>query len=124
MKKLLIFTFLVFAALGCEKKQIKQNPTEASPIAETISLKNNMVVYGNNTCEMPNGTSGCKCEISQEEDCSLQTDCKASNSLPNYDNALHNMFSEKEIADRVSLRTRITEQELIDALRADGFPVL
>jgi hypothetical protein len=128
MKKLIYGTlFLALLGIGiagCKKESITpQNP--ASDInSETQVLKKGGVVYANLSCDLPNGQTGCQCTITQsDDDCSLQTDCTAQSSLPNYSHELEAMFTQQEIRDRAINRVRITEPELIDALRLDNFPV-
>lgn len=128
MKKLILkglFLFLIgMISLGCEKEQMAPQNTNELYNSDTQVIKANGVVYANLSCELPNGQTGCQCTITQsDDDCELQTDCKAQSTLSNYNSALQAMFTLEEIQTRARNRVRITEPELIEALKRDKFPL-
>ncbi len=83
-----------------------------------------MTVYGSLSCVTKEGKAGCECTFTvADNDCELLTDCIPIEDLSTYDSVLHTMFTEEEIMERANSGTRIVEPELVEALRADGFPV-
>ncbi|MFN3755576.1 MAG: hypothetical protein ACK4RM_01345 [Flavobacterium sp.] len=128
MKKLIfggLFLALVgIVFVGCNKEQIIQQNSSEIDESNQMQLKSNAVVYANLSCELPNGETGCQCTITQsDDDCELQTACTAQSSLPNYSDALEEMFTREEIQYRARNNVRITERELIEALKKDRFPL-
>jgi len=134
MKKLfkgaLFLAIIGTVIVGCEKEEVNPAIESISQTSMNDSKSSNQnskamdVVYGNNSCTLANGETGCKCEIVQDnDDCSLQTDCKAESELHNYSTVLHSMFTPAEIENRAANGTRITEPELREALVLDGFPL-
>lgn len=82
------------------------------------------VVYASLSCKLPNGDDGCKCEVVQDlDDCSMPTDCEASENFVTYINLLHQLFTPSEIDARATNETHISETQLRDALKTDGFPL-
>jgi hypothetical protein len=53
----------------------------------------------------------------------MPTECVSESYLPNYSEALNAMFTEEEIQYRTNNKVRITEPELIEALKKDNFPI-
>lgn len=128
MKKLffgsLFSIFIGIILIGCNKEQIKPQPTTANEESSNVAFKKGGVVYANLSCKLPNGETGCQCAITQsDDDCSLVTECTAQSTLLNYDTALKNMFTYAEIQKRAINNVRITEPELIVALKLDNFPL-
>ncbi len=126
MKKILIFYAIALMIISCSKSEdtlpISQ-PANNIGSSKKVVLSGN-VVYSNNACTLADGSSGCKCEITEtDDDCSLQTDCKSSSALPHYKAQLHALFTDEQITERALNEIRITETELIDALKLDGYPL-
>jgi hypothetical protein len=122
MKKLLsggLFLALVgFAFVGCDKEQIFDDELNQ------MQRKSNAVVYANLSCTTRDGKDGCQCTITQsDDDCDMPTECVSESYLPNYREALNAMFTEEEIQYRTNNKVRITEPELIEALKKDNFPI-
>lgn len=128
MKKL-IFGVLFLASVGitfiaCNKEQIIEQNSTGIVESNNVHLKAKGVVYANLSCTLPNGETGCQCTITEsDDDCELQTPCTAQSALPNYSDALEQMFTSHEIQSRARNNVRITEPDLIDALKKDGFPL-
>lgn len=128
MKRLIfemLFLALVgIAFIGCTKEQIIQQNSSGIDELNQFRYSSNNVVYANLSCELPNGETGCQCTITEsDDDCELQTVCTAQSSLTNYSLALRAMFTSEEIQSRARKNVRITERELIAALKKDGFPL-
>ncbi len=126
MKKLiygtLFLTLVGIGVIGCQKEHISQQQTSGSAESVTQVLKS--VVYASLTCELANGQTGCQCAVTQsDDDCSEQTACTAQSLLPNYSHTLATMFTAKQIQDRADHKVRITEPDLIAALKLDNFPL-
>lgn len=116
----LVGTFIV----GCQKEQLVPQIKTSIVESDDPGLNKNAVVYANLSCTMENGESGCECVITQsDDDCSLQTPCTAQSTLPNYNNTLEALFTQEQILERARDRVRITEPELIEALKLDNFPL-
>jgi len=120
MKNLVIIALIIFMG-SCKKEIAPANNTQSNGGNPKEQI---MVVYANNSCPLANGTTGCRCEITTtDDDCSLQTDCKASGLMPHYEAALNSMFTPAQIQQRAIDHVRITETVLKDALRLDGYPL-
>lgn len=103
----------------------KKEDTTVLDVKPDINIhKSGNIVYANLSCELPNGGYGCQCvQTTSDDDCDMPTECKESSSYPTYDSVLHVMFTPSEIRLRARNRVRITEPELIQALRNDGYPL-
>lgn len=131
MKNTFIITTLLFAMLllGCTKEEdsfITPNNLPKKNSATNQTLSNPiMIVYGNISCDLPDGKTGCQCTVvTDNDDCSMETVCEENTSFPNYNTKLNEMFTELEIQERAENNVRITEPELKAALILDGYPLL
>lgn len=128
----LFFSLLIASIVGCKKDDMLVSKSDDYIKSESGTLINDedsivsraYVVYATMSCQLENGKAGTQCAITQtDDDCSEQTACKAEVELENYSKALHSMFNPEEIDERAKRGVRITEPELIEALKKDGFPL-
>lgn len=117
------FVLALLTLISCSKNQDSISQLElVDPKALSAEVG---VVYENLSCELEDGTTGCECVITQtNEDCEVETSCTSSSLLQNYNTVLQQMFSPAEIIMRAQTHVRITEPELINALRQDGWPLI
>lgn len=133
MNKFILYASMITLFIGCSKSEdllIKSDTKSESTskgsggTQNAVSSASQMTVYANLACDLANGGSGCNCVITEsDDDCSVQTDCSSSTNFPRYDRKLHEMFDATTIESRARLSVRITEPELIEALKEDGYPL-
>ena len=108
----------VFLLASCSD-DILSNETEFQNIA-SISASH----YAAFPCELENNVIGAECKISQKEMCTEQFDCQVpidDDGVSNFTNVLYTNYTDEE---RESMMGQPIEQDdLIDALVMDGFPI-
>lgn len=123
MKKVLsILAIGMILITSCQQEEL--NIDEYFNLSGKGNKEKSAVVYANLSCELEGGGDGCECVITtSDDDCDMQTECKPSSMFPTYDSVLNVLFTPQEIEYRAANRVRITERELIMALKNDGYPL-
>jgi hypothetical protein len=122
MKALLILVTFSLILFSCKKEEF--NSLNESKENSMNSSAYNAVVYASISCIMPNGKPGCTCKIvTDNDDCSLQTPCTPNSAFIHYNRLLTKRFTPEEIIYRSENNIKITEPELLRALKKDGFPI-
>lgn len=117
-----VFLVTIFFLHSCIKEVVIKPDTNSNITVKTAKREN--IVWSSVHCLLSDGTSGCACIASNtDDDCTMESECKGSNTLQNYNVALHAMYTDDEITYRSTNGVRISESILRDALKSDGFPL-